>query len=87
MASTQHLRRSFPWRCSIETLHLRMREDGYTVPAGTTCMINIHSLHRNKEQFDDPESYIPERFLPENSKNMHPFSFIPFSSGVRVCLE
>ncbi|KAL3219183.1 hypothetical protein MRX96_030632 [Rhipicephalus microplus] len=60
--------------------------DGYTVPAGTTCMINIHSLHRNKEQFPDPESYIPERFLPENCKNMHPFSFIPFSSGVRVCL-
>ncbi|KAL1419823.1 hypothetical protein MTO96_004731 [Rhipicephalus appendiculatus] len=60
--------------------------DGYTVPAGTTCMINIHSLHRNKEQFADPESYIPERFLPENCKNMHPFSFIPFSSGVRVCL-
>ncbi|KAH8023585.1 hypothetical protein HPB51_014834 [Rhipicephalus microplus] len=60
--------------------------DGYTVPAGTTCMINIHSLHRNKEQFPEPESYIPERFLPENCKNMHPFSFIPFSSGVRVCL-
>lgn len=60
--------------------------DGYTVPAGTTCMINIHSLHRNKEQFADPESYIPERFLPENCKDMHPFSFIPFSSGVRVCL-
>ncbi|KAH6929878.1 hypothetical protein HPB50_006441 [Hyalomma asiaticum] len=49
-------------------------------------MINIHSLHRNEEQFPDPESYIPERFLPENSKNMHPFSFIPFSNGVRVCL-
>ncbi|XP_049272095.1 cytochrome P450 4c3-like [Rhipicephalus sanguineus] len=49
-------------------------------------MINIHSLHRNKEQFADPESYVPERFLPENCKNMHPFSFIPFSSGVRVCL-
>ncbi|KAL3219182.1 hypothetical protein MRX96_030631 [Rhipicephalus microplus] len=48
--------------------------DGYTVPAGTTCMINIHSLHRNKEQFPDPESYIPERFLPENCKNMHPDS-------------
>ncbi|XP_065288599.1 cytochrome P450 4V2-like isoform X3 [Dermacentor albipictus] len=60
--------------------------DGYTVPAGTTCMINIHSLHRNTEQFADPENYIPERFLPENCKNMHPFSFIPFSSGVRVCL-
>ncbi|KAL1419819.1 hypothetical protein MTO96_004728 [Rhipicephalus appendiculatus] len=33
--------------------------DGYTLPAGTTCMINIHSLHRNKESFPDPDSYIP----------------------------
>ncbi|KAK8778352.1 hypothetical protein V5799_020304 [Amblyomma americanum] len=60
--------------------------DGYTVPAGTTCMVNIHSLHRNKEQYDDPESYIPERFLPENCTKLHLFSFIPFSAGVRVCL-
>lgn len=60
--------------------------DGYTVPAGTTCMINIHSLHRNRAQYADPESYIPERFLPENCAHLHPFSFIPFSAGVRVCL-
>lgn len=60
--------------------------DGYTVPAGTTCMINIHSLHRNKQHYTDPEEFIPERFLPENTRNMHPFSFIPFSGGVRVCL-
>lgn len=60
--------------------------DGCTVPAGTTCMINIYTLHRNKKHYPDPEEFIPERFLPENSRNMHPFSFIPFSGGVRVCL-
>lgn len=60
--------------------------DGHTVPAGTTCMIDIISLHRDPAHFTNPDDYIPERFLPENTRNMHPFSFIPFSAGVRVCL-
>lgn len=60
--------------------------DGHTVPAGTTVMVDIHSLHRDPDHFESPDEYIPERFLPQNARKMHPFSFIPFSGGVRVCL-
>ncbi|XP_077535772.1 cytochrome P450 4c3-like [Haemaphysalis longicornis] len=60
--------------------------DGHKIPAGTTCMVNLYSLHRNKAHYADPEEYIPERFLSDNARKMHPFCFIPFSTGVRVCI-
>ncbi|KAH9360314.1 hypothetical protein HPB48_007925 [Haemaphysalis longicornis] len=41
---------------------------------------------RNKAVYTDPEMFIPERFLPENSAKIPPFAFLPFSGGVHPCL-
>ncbi|KAL3225845.1 hypothetical protein MRX96_025427 [Rhipicephalus microplus] len=60
--------------------------DGYKIPKGVTCFVNIYSLHRNPEYFKDPELYIPERFLTPEVRNRHPFSYIPFSGGPKNCL-
>ncbi|XP_077562670.1 cytochrome P450 4V2-like [Haemaphysalis longicornis] len=60
--------------------------DGHVVPAGTTCMVNVYSLHRNKSLYPDPEKYLPERFIEKKVEEMHPFAFVAFSGGVRPCL-
>ncbi|KAH7978106.1 hypothetical protein HPB49_004486 [Dermacentor silvarum] len=60
--------------------------DGYKIPKGVTCFVNIYSLHRNPECFKDPDLYIPERFLTPEVRNRHPFSYIPFSGGPKNCL-
>ncbi|XP_075543489.1 cytochrome P450 4V2-like isoform X2 [Dermacentor variabilis] len=60
--------------------------DGYKIPKGVTCFVNIYSLHRNPECFKDPDLYIPERFLTSEVGNRHPFSYIPFSGGPKNCL-
>lgn len=60
--------------------------DGYRIPRGVTCFVNIYSLHRNPEYFKDPELFIPERFLTPEVRNRHPFSYIPFSGGPKNCL-
>ena len=58
----------------------------YTIPKGTGLNVSFYMLHRDPEQFPQPEKYIPERFLPENSIKRHPFAFVPFSGGPRNCI-
>ncbi|XP_076312051.1 cytochrome P450 4V2-like isoform X2 [Tachypleus tridentatus] len=59
----------------------------YKVGAGTTCIIFPYMLHRDPKIYPNPEQFDPDRFLPENSKDRHPFAFIPFSGGPRNCID
>ena len=42
-------------------------------------------LHRHRRLWDQPDHFIPERFLPENAAARQRYSYIPFSVGPRVC--
>ena len=60
---------------------------GHAIPAGTTIMPNLMALHMNKEAWGDPEAFRPERFLDKDGKmGPHISSWMPFSSGRRVCV-
>ncbi|KAF8770896.1 Cytochrome P450 4V2 like protein [Argiope bruennichi] len=59
---------------------------GYNVYTGTTCCIFISALHRDPVSFPNPEIFDPDRFLPENSKNRHPYAYVAFSAGPRNCI-
>lgn len=46
-----------------------------------------------KEQFQQPKKFIPERWLKDNTdpkcphaKDAHPFAFLPFGFGSRMCI-
>ncbi|KAJ3659329.1 hypothetical protein Zmor_011019 [Zophobas morio] len=59
---------------------------GYKLPKNTIVHLHIYDLHHNPEFFPDPEKFDPDRFLPENTKNRHPFAYLPFSAGPRNCI-
>lgn len=60
--------------------------DGYDVAAGTMVITNAWAIGRDKTSWDQPEEFMPERFLgsPMDYKGQD-FEFIPFGSGRRGC--
>jgi cytochrome P450 len=55
------------------------------IPGGTTVHCPPYAMHRNEEVFPDAESYKPERWLHENSKDLQQY-FLTFSTGARGCI-
>ena len=60
--------------------------NGHIIPAGASIIISAHNTHRDPRHFPDPEKFDPERFIPQNSAGRHPYAFIPFGLGRRICL-
>jgi len=58
----------------------------YKIPKNITAIISIYSIHHNIKYWSDPETFNPERFTDENSKNRHPYAWIPFIAGERNCI-
>lgn len=61
---------------------------GYDIPAGTKVLVNIWWLANNPELWDNPQDFIPERFLQEGEKiefHGNDFRFLPFGAGRRNC--
>lgn len=56
------------------------------VPKGATLMLCTHSVHRRDVYWEDPESFYPERFTPEEIAKRPKLSWFPFGGGPRLCL-
>ena len=63
------------------------RLDEKYLPRGATVNICIYGLHHNATVWGaDHMEYKPERFSAENSPNIDPHAFLPFSAGPRNCI-
>nr|XP_011457550.1 PREDICTED: geraniol 8-hydroxylase-like [Fragaria vesca subsp. vesca] len=61
---------------------------GYIVPKGAQVLVNIWAIGRDPSIWDNPNSFMPERFLGSDNQidvMGNNFELIPFGSGRRIC--
>ncbi|MEZ5690216.1 MAG: cytochrome P450 [Rickettsiales bacterium] len=57
----------------------------FKVEKGTNIVISQLAMHRHHKFWNDPNSFIPERFLPENESKIDDGIYFPFLHGGRKC--
>ena len=59
---------------------------GYVVPARTVVLLSQYLLHRDSRFWDEPERFLPERWLDEERAERHRYAYFPFGAGSRICI-
>jgi len=67
--------------------------EGYVLPKGTILFANTWAIHQDRDEYELPEEYIPERFLNNKfgtrndgeAPNDHRRVTYSFGAGRRVC--
>lgn len=58
----------------------------YVVPKGMPVAISVYALHHDPRYFEQPETFLPERFAPENLSRLHRYAYLPFGLGAHQCI-
>ncbi|KAF5780398.1 putative cytochrome P450 [Helianthus annuus] len=60
---------------------------GYHIPKGSRVMVNAYAINRDKNSWEDPNTFNPSRFLQNGAPDFRGsnYEFLPFGSGRRSC--
>ena len=53
---------------------------------GDAVILPIYAIQHMEEYYPEPETFKPERFLPENKDQLVPYTFLSFVEGSRNCI-
>ena len=56
---------------------------GFDIPRDTILLANVWAIHRDPKLWDNPTSFMPERF--ENEGEIETYKLLPFGIGRRAC--
>ncbi len=59
---------------------------GYRVPEDALVMLSQWAVHRDPRWWNAPETFDPDRFLPERSRDRPNYAYFPFGGGPRICI-
>jgi cytochrome P450 len=57
-----------------------------TIPARSVVIVSQWVTHRHPDFWPEPEQFRPERFLPAQETQRHPYAYFPFGAGPRGCI-
>ncbi|MCC2280993.1 cytochrome P450, partial [Streptomyces sp. ET3-23] len=56
------------------------------LPIGGDVLLSPYLAHHNQTIYQQPDLFVPDRWLPHRSQNLPRTAFIPFGAGVHKCL-
>ena len=59
---------------------------GVLLPKQSNVTLSAFSLHHRRDLWPDPETFDPDRFLPEREAARSRFAYLPFGAGPRICI-
>lgn len=60
--------------------------DGITIPKGALVVIPPYVVHRHKRLWEQPNNFMPERFMPGQRESIDRYAYLPFGAGPRICV-
>ncbi|EFA05730.1 probable cytochrome P450 6a23 [Tribolium castaneum] len=64
----------------------KIPDEDVVIEKGTLVAIPISALHSDEEFYPKPETFEPERFSKTEKSLRHPYTFLPFGEGPRMCI-
>jgi cytochrome P450 len=59
---------------------------GYAIPKNAFVLVCNYLTHQHADFWERPESFEPERFLPERAAKRPRYAFVPFGGGAHLCV-
>lgn len=59
---------------------------GYHIPEGWNLLYEIKQTHTNPNEYEEPEQFLPERFVDSEENKRDKYSYVPFGGGIRECI-
>ncbi|CAG2121494.1 unnamed protein product, partial [Medioppia subpectinata] len=61
-------------------------DTGVRLYAGQPVEIPVYAIHHSEEYYENPDTFNPDRFLPQNRHKITPYTYLPFGAGPRNCI-
>lgn len=58
----------------------------YRFKPGTTVFMSPWVLHRDPRYFEDPETFVPDRWMSGLAHKLPRYAYMPFGGGPRICI-
>lgn len=59
---------------------------GWVIPRGTQVLTPVCAIHKDARWYDDPDRFVPERWLDGLADRLPKYAYLPFGAGARVCV-
>jgi len=60
--------------------------EGKEIRAGDKVALFAYGVHHSAKYWEDPEAFVPERWLGDAARKRKPYTYLPFGGGKRSCI-